>query len=287
MNKSLPYSFSVPSSWYDGLFKDKGSVVKASRPFTLLHKEKSRKAVLLIHGFTGYPGEMVRPAEDLYLAGFDVFVPRLPGHGTTGKDFMKSGKEDWVGLAENALSAIEKEYEDVYVVGHSMGGAIASILLSRHSEIKRGVLCCPGIELLSLNDKLLKTISFLSHFVKRMKQKWQSDDRYHMHYEDAPADDEYFGSEYWRYAYPKQILALSDIAKDAKEGLGKIKSPVLVIGAEKDVLTAPDSVFSIAKEIGKNGEAVMIKDATHYIYYDISKEAEDEAVKATVSFLSK
>ena len=168
-----------------------------------------------------------------------------------------------------------------------MGGAIASILLSRHSEIKRGVLCCPGIELLSLNDKLLKTISFLSHFVKRMKQKWQSDDRYHMHYEDAPADDEYFGSEYWRYAYPKQILALSDIAKEAKAGLGKIKSPVLVIGAEKDVLTAPDSVFSIVKEIGKNGEAVMIKDATHYIYYDISKEAEDEAVKATVSFLSK
>ena len=108
MNKSLPYSFSVPSSWYDGLFKDNGNVVKASRPFTLLHKEKSRKAVLLIHGFTGYPGEMVRPAEDLYLAGFDVFVPRLPGHGTTGKDFMKSGKEDWVGLLKMPCRLLRK-----------------------------------------------------------------------------------------------------------------------------------------------------------------------------------
>ena len=98
---------------------------------------------------------------------------QIHGHGTTGKDFMKTGKEDWIGLMENALVAIEKEYEEVSVVGHSMGGAIASILLSRHSEIKRGVLCCPGIELLSLNDKLLKTISFLSHFVG--KERFRSD----------------------------------------------------------------------------------------------------------------
>ena len=287
MNKNLPYSFTVPSSWYDGLFKDEGGLVKASRPFTLLHGEKSKKAVLLIHGFTGYPGELVRPGEDLYEAGFDVFVPRLPGHGTTGKDFMKSKKEDWIGLMENALKDIEKEYDEVSVVGHSMGGAIASILLSRHSEIKRGVLCCPGIELSSINDKLIKTISFLSKFVKRMKQKWQSDNRYHMHYEDAPADDAYLGSEYWSYAYPKQIISLTEIAKEAKAGLGKIKSPVLIIGAEKDVLTNPDSVFTIAKAIGGKAEALMVKDATHYIYYDISKEAEDKAVEATVSFLSK
>ena len=287
MNKNLPYSFSVPSSWYDGFYKDEGSTVKASRPFTLLHEEKSRKAALLIHGFTGYPGEMVRPGEDLYEKGFDVFVPRLPGHGTTGKDFIKSNKEDWIGVAEKALISLEKEYESVSVVGHSMGGAIVAVLLSRHSEIKSAVLCCPGIELSAMNEKTLKAVSFISHFVKRMKQKWQSDPRFHMHYEDAPNDDQYLGSEYWSYAYPKQILSLMDIAKEAKEGLEKIKSPVLIIGAEKDVLTSPDSIYSIAKTIGESAETLMVKDATHYVYYDISPEAEEKAVEATVSFLSK
>lgn len=287
MNNNLPYSFSVPSSWYDGLYIDKGNTVKASRPFTLLHKEKSKKAALLIHGFTGYPGEMVRPGEDLYEKGFDVFVPRLPGHGTTGKDFINSKKEDWIGVAENALLSLEKEYESVSIVGHSMGGAIVAILLSRHSEVKSAVLCCPGIVIGSLNEKNLKAISLVSHFTKRIKQKWQSDSRYHMHYEDAPNDDSYLGAEYWSYAYPKQILALGGIASEAKENLGKIKSPVLVIGAEKDVLTDPQSVFTIAKTIGDNGEAVLIRDATHYVYYDISPEAEKEAVEATVSFLSR
>lgn len=287
MNKNLPYSFGVPPTWYDGVYRDKGNTVKASRPFTLTHNEKSDRAVLLIHGFTGYPGELVRPAEDLYEKGFDVFVPRLPGHGTTGKDFIHSKKEDWISVAENALVSLLKEYDSVSVVGHSMGGAIAAILLSRHSEIKSGVLCCPGIKLLSINDKLIKTLSFLSRFVKRLKQKWQSDPRYNMHYEDAPNDDSYLGSEYWSYAYPKQILSLCDIASEAREGLGRIKSPTLIIGAEKDVLTDPMSIYEIAKTIGDRAEEVMVKDATHYIYYDISKAAEDRAVEETVSFLLK
>ena len=287
MNKNLPYSFSVPSSWYDGFYVDQGDSVKASRPFTLLHENKSGKAVLLIHGFTGYPGELVRPAEDLYEKGFDVFVPRLPGHGTTGKDFIKSRKEDWIGVPEKALLSLEKEYESVSVVGHSMGGAIAAILLSRHPEIERGVLCCPGIALKSIDDKMAKAISFMSHFTKRIKQKWQSDPRYHMHYEDAPGDDEYLGSQYWSYAYPKQIISLLGIAKEAEESLKNIKSPTLVIGAEKDVLTEPGSIYTIAKAIGDKGEAFMVKDANHYIYYDISPEAEEKAVEATVSFLSR
>ena len=82
-------------------------------------------------------------------------------------------------------------------------------------------------------------------------------------------------------------MSLMDIAKEAKEGLEKIKSPVLIIGAEKDVLTSPDSIYSIAKTIGESAETLMVKDATHYVYYDISLEAEEKAVEATVSFLSK
>ena len=88
MNSNLPYVFSVPTDWSRDFYCDKGPVIPAARPFTLLHEPRAEKAVLLVHGFTGYPGELVRPAEDLYEKGFDCFVPRLPGHGTTGKDFI-------------------------------------------------------------------------------------------------------------------------------------------------------------------------------------------------------
>ena len=287
MNKNLPYSFSVPSSWYDGFYKDQGDSVKASRPFTLLHENKSGKAVLLIHGFTGYPGELVRPAEDLYEKGFDVFVPRLPGHGTTGKDFISSGQKDWVGVAENALVDLLGKYKEVSVVGHSMGGAIAALIVSRHPEVKGAVLCCPGIELENMDKKTARILSVLSLFVKKMKKEWQSDPRYHMHYEGAPKDDEKLGEEYWKFLYPRNIVSLLRIAESAKAGLPDIKARTLIIGAEKDALVVPDSVYTIQKAIGDRAETLLVKDATHYVYYDISQEAEETAVKATVEFLSR
>ncbi|MGN1164453.1 MAG: alpha/beta hydrolase [Candidatus Ornithospirochaeta sp.] len=286
MRKDLPYSFSLPSSWNEGCYSDKSSTVKASRPFSIIHPEESDRAVLLIHGFTGYPGELTRPAEDLYERGFDVFVPRLPGHGTSGKDFIKTTHEDWLRAADNAVMDLISRYKSVSVVGHSMGGAIAAVLMERHKEIKSGVLCCPGIEISFLDDKTVKALSFISHFVKRMKKEWHSDDRYHLHYEDAPGDDMALGKEYWSWTYTRQVLSLKAIGDEAGANLNKIKSPVLIIGGGKDELIAVSSLPAIVEKIGDNASLRTIRDGVHYIYYDITPEAEEEAVEATVSFLS-
>ena len=50
-------------------------------------------------------------------------------------------------------------------------------------------------------------------------------------------------------------------------------------------MVVPDSVYTIQKAIGDRAETLLVKDATHYVYYDISQEAEETAVKATVEFL--
>lgn len=287
MKRELPYSFALPLSWYNNCYIDKGTTVKATRPFTIQRENPSEKAVLLIHGFTGYPGELIHPAQELFESGFDVFVPRLPGHGTNGKDFMKSKDTDWIKVCENALSDLLLRYKSVDVVGHSMGGAIAALLMERHKEIRRGVLCCPGINISFLNDKTIKQLKLISPILKKMKKEWKPDERYHLDYEDAPKDDLYLGKEYWSYLYPRQILALSRIAKEAKDNLKKIVAPVLIIGAENDAMIEPTSVYDIQKEIGADSEAIVIKDATHYIYYDISLDAMNEAIDRTVSFLAK
>ena len=285
MRKDLPYSFSLPSSWNEGCHQDKVPVVKASRPFSILHAAKSDKAVLLVHGFTGYPGELTRPAEDLFDKGHDVFVPRLPGHGTCGKDFLASSHNDWIKAADNAVTDLLSRYREVSVVGHSMGGAIAAILMERHSDIKRGVLCCPGIEIGFLDEKTVKALSFISRFIKKMKKEWHSDERYHLHYEDAPGDDLYLGKEYWSHTYTRQVLSLKAIGDEAKRDLGKIKSPVLIIGGEKDELIPASSLSSIKDRIGDNTSLHIVPQGVHYIYYDITPEAEEEAVEATISFL--
>ena len=51
---------------------------------TFLLEGSNRKAVLLIHGYTGTPSEMLPLGNYLNQLGYTVLCRRLPGHGTSG-----------------------------------------------------------------------------------------------------------------------------------------------------------------------------------------------------------
>ena len=101
----VPFRYSIPQRWYGGLYHDRAEPCKAGRPFILAHSLRPRRCILVVHGYTGYPGEVVRPARELYALGYDVYAPRLPGHGTSGADFVRTGMDDWLGLVLNAVRA--------------------------------------------------------------------------------------------------------------------------------------------------------------------------------------
>lgn len=275
MNLALPYVFT------DSL--DGTKLLKASRPFKILHN-KSEKAVLLLHGYMGYPGELVSVSEMLYSIGYDVFVPLLPGHGTNAKDFLSSSSSSWLKKSEESLVSLLSEYERVVVVGHSMGGSIMTILLSKYPEIYRAVLCCPGYSVYGLDNKTLSFLKIVSLFKKRIKKEWHSDNKYRMHYEDAPSDDEALGKEYWSYIYPKQLIEFNKIRTEAIECISKIKTPTLIIKAMEDSIVYFDE--NVSSLIGKNDkiEVVGVDKATHYIYYDKAEEAEEKALLLTKDF---
>ncbi len=286
MREDLPYCFSVPKEWYKNCYIDKGAECSASRSFSICHSNNKEKAVLLIHGYAGYPGELITPAEELYLSGYDAFVPRLPGNGTTGDDFLSSSSTDWLTLCRNALDDLLKRYERVSIVGHSMGGAIGAILLSEYPSLYNSVLTCPAISVNGLDDKALGGLKVIAKLKKRIKQDWHSDSAYKMHYKNAPCDDERLGKEYWSYMFPKELIELSKIAKEAKESIKKITVPTLVIEAGNDALV-PHSTIEYIKENNSKIKVVTIPGATHYIYYDKVEGTEEKAIEETVRFLSK
>src|SRR3954451_16672243 len=90
---------------------------------------------LLLHGFTGTP-QNVRPLAD-YLArrGLAVSAPRMPGHGTTVADLDRTGPEEWLAAAEQALAELRGRCTTVFVAGISMGGTITLELARRHPDL--------------------------------------------------------------------------------------------------------------------------------------------------------
>jgi carboxylesterase len=69
-------------------------------PFLL---EGGSTGILLIHGFTGSPPEMLLVGDYLNERDLTVSGPLLPGHGTTVEDLDTRTWEDWTSHVESAL----------------------------------------------------------------------------------------------------------------------------------------------------------------------------------------
>ena len=61
---------------------------------------------------------------------------------------------------------INHGYKDIYVIGHSMGGVLASYVASKYSEVKKLVLVAPAFRHYGFEDG---TFSFVNSIVKGKK----------------------------------------------------------------------------------------------------------------------
>ena len=103
-----------------------------------------RKAVLIIHGLAGGTYDEEPLANYLQMnRKFDVFAFTLPGHDV--KDKRKATMDAWMKESERQLETlINAGYKKIYLVGHSMGGVIATHLAKEYKEVKKLVLVAPA-----------------------------------------------------------------------------------------------------------------------------------------------
>ena len=99
--------------------------------------------VLLIHGFTGLPAELFLLGEFLNRQGFTVLCMRLAGHGTDENDLMRTTKGDWFNSVLDGLAILRGACDEIFVVGHSMGGLLTLKLASERDVAKIVTLAAP------------------------------------------------------------------------------------------------------------------------------------------------
>ena len=150
-----------------------------------------RKAVLIIHGFVGclYDNEYLMNYLELDNK-FDVFARTLPGH-YENDNYQKVTYQDWIKFTDDSIQNLIKfGYHEIYLIGHSMGGVLASLFATKYKEIKKIVLINAAFNYLNLKqnkvdilenkdykdylevfDKILHTsIPFFLEFVKLVKE---------------------------------------------------------------------------------------------------------------------
>ena len=131
------------------------------------------KAILLIHGFVGgiYDYDTL-PNELEIIRNFDVFTFTLPGHE---KNIVKDVKyQDWIKSAENQIEfLIQNKYKEIYIIGHSMGGVIATHLASQYKQVKKVVLVAPAFRYFYFTNGKIN-IKGLGETIKNMPELFKN-----------------------------------------------------------------------------------------------------------------
>jgi carboxylesterase len=239
--------------------------------------ERNNRAILLFHGMTGTPTELVYLARILYKEGFDVYCPPLPGHLKGREDVMRPSWKDWMQFARDEYERIAPRYASLSVGGVCVGAVIASAL---STERKCSAVVCMA-PILRHDGWSIPWYHIFSWFPLLTPLKFffvfPEGDTLGIRDEEVRAKiGESMGKEgdaldCFPLICVRQML---DLGHYLKTRLAKVTAPILVIHSERDDVAD----ISNAKEIyhgvsSAKKEFMAVRNSYHLVTLDRDKDA--------------
>ena len=123
--------------WEHRITRGKEGLLPLAATFTA---GEGRTALLLIHGFADTPYIWKRMADRLAATGdFACRALRLPGSAEPAPQARKQSLALWRQAIDAELNRLQKSHAHVWIIGHSMGGALALDAVLRNSGVADGV----------------------------------------------------------------------------------------------------------------------------------------------------
>lgn len=253
-----------------------------------VHKQKSDTAILMIHGFPSTPHVYEYSSERFFEEGMDAYAFLMPGFGTSVEDFKKTYFTQWFNFICRKYETLKKEYDNVFVLGISMGGAMTLKIGEKYSstdlEPNAIISISAPVVYNSIKDHLITNKAFVfARFVSLFKSTFNAKE-----VNGVPERDD--GDEDWTgYSglFLKQAFSLIHAEKKIRKNLPKIKCPLFLIQDVNDKTVPFANYFIIARENGSldfKGRVTKMKNFNHthhvlLLYRSIREELTEEIIE--------
>lgn len=220
--------------------------------------------ILLCHGFNGTPQSMRYLGEGFAKHGYTVYAPRLKGHGTTIHDMEEATYHDWISNLTEAYLLLKQTCHHIFVIGQSMGGALALDLASKGT--------CDGV--LTINAAL--SVPEYEKFDHKKESKFIE--------EGTPDIKDSQAKEITYEQVPvKAVHQLLNIMKIARQQLPLISSPIMVFVSPEDHVVPAHCSYDIFDSVSSSEkELVSLNHSYHVASLDYDK---DKIIQCAVDFI--
>lgn len=231
-------------------------ILDGAEPFLL---QGGAQGILLIHGFTGSPAEMLLLGQFLNECGYTVLAPRLCGHGTSPEEMAGTNWTNWYHSVCDGYHLLRNICRRIHVVGLSMGGLLA-MKLAMDYEVEKVVSLSAPIHIADPNLGLLPPKEETAGlFIRKERRRFAGlAPRYSVAYSQTPL---------------LSVHSLLSLIKSVTDGLPRLEKPLLIVQSKKDRTVLPNSGSYIYQHAGSaEKELFWLEDSGHLVTLDMERE---------------
>ncbi|MEH7252735.1 carboxylesterase [Neobacillus niacini] len=235
--------------------------IAVPKPFTF---RGGKRAVLLLHGFTGNSADVRMLGRFLEKRGYTCHAPHYKGHGVPPEELVQTGPDDWWEDVINGYNYLKNQgYEEIAVGGLSLGG-VFSLKLGYTVPIKGIVPMCAPMYIKSEEVMYQGILEYAREYKVR---EGKSEERIEIEMNEFTKT-------------PMTTLkALQALISDVRDHVDMIYAPTFVVQARNDKMINTESaniiygeVESVLKEIKwyeESGHVITLDKERDQLHEDI------------------
>lgn len=225
------------------------------KPFTF---GNGKRAVLLLHGFTGTTADVRMLGRFLEGKGYTCHAPLYKGHGVPPEELVHTGPEDWW---QNVIGGYEflknKGHQEIAVAGLSLGG-VFSLKLGYTVPIKGIVTMCAPMYIKSEEVMYEGILQYAREYKKLEGKSEEVINREMQEFLKTPM---------------KTLKALQNLITEVRNHVDTVYSPAFVVQARHDHMINTDSANIIYNEVENDVKQIKwYEESGHVITFDKEKE---------------